>query len=203
MTARATSPHASRTARQATVVDLLSRHEVRSQGQLLALLAAEGIDVTQATLSRDLVEVGAVKARRGRTLVYALPDAGGGVPSGTGADDLPARLQRACDELLVDARRAGSQVILRTPPGAAGYLASCIDQSHLQHVLGTIAGDDTILVITAGPGAGRSFVRQLGHADRRAAPSERTSAGTTGMGTTGMGTTGMGTPRTRTRSGRG
>ncbi len=176
MTARsagtATRPQASRTARQSRVVDLLRAHDVRSQGELLTLLAAVGVDVTQATLSRDLVELGAVKVRRGRTLVYAVPDASGSVAGGglsaLGAgvgvgsgEDLPARLQRAGEELLVSAQTAGNQVVLRTPPGAANYLASCIDQSHLSDVLGTIAGDDTILVIAASAASARAFVRRL------------------------------------------
>ena len=90
-----------------------------------------------------------------------LPDAGGSVASAGGSDDLPVRLHRAADELLVSARCAGNQVVLRTPPGAANYLASCIDQAHLSDVLGTIAGDDTILVIGTTPTAARGFVRQL------------------------------------------
>ena len=169
MTVRTTSrPQMSRTARQARVVDLLRSRDVRSQGELLTLLAAGGIDVTQATLSRDLVELDAVKVRRGRTLVYAVPDAGGTLPAVTTAqrraasdDDLPARLRRAAEELLVSARYAGNQVVLRTPPGAANYLASCIDQSHLTDVLGTIAGDDTILVIATSAGGARALVRHL------------------------------------------
>ena len=151
----------SRTARQTRVVDLLRSHDVRSQGELLSLLSRDGVEVTQATLSRDLVEVGAVKVRKGRQLVYALPDAGGPVGSAGLSDGLPVRLHRAADELLVSARRAGNQVILRTPPGAANYLASCIDQAHLADVLGTIAGDDTILVIGTSPAAARGLVRQL------------------------------------------
>ena len=140
----------SRTTRQTRVVDLLRSHDVRSQGELLSLLSRDGVEVTQATLSRDLVEVGAVKVRKGRQLVYALPDTGGSVAS--------AGLS---DELLVSARCAGNQVVLRTPPGAANYLASCIDQAHLSEVLGTIAGDDTILVIGTTPAAARDFVRRL------------------------------------------
>lgn len=162
MTAGSVSrPHASRTSRQSRVIDLLRTHDVRSQGELLTLLSADGIDVTQATLSRDLVEVGAVRIRRGRTLVYAVPDPGGSVPPSATADDLPARLRRVCEELLVSAHRTGNQVVLRTPPGAANYLASTIDQSHLCDVLGTIAGDDTILVITKDVAAGRELVRLL------------------------------------------
>ncbi|MDQ2782453.1 arginine repressor [Lapillicoccus sp.] len=164
MTTRATRTAVTRTARQARVLELLQRRDVRSQGELLTLLAADGIEVTQATLSRDLVELGAVKVRSGRTLVYAVPDQDGGVTTSAdpGGEGLPTRLRRACDELLVSAMVAGNQVVLRTPPGAANYLASCIDQSHLGDVLGTIAGDDTILVITPSPPAGRAFVTRLG-----------------------------------------
>jgi transcriptional regulator of arginine metabolism len=151
----------SRTTRQTRVVDLLRSRDVRSQGELLSLLSDDGVEVTQATLSRDLVEVGAVKVRKGRQLVYALPEPNGaGTPARLSAD-LPTRLYRAADELLVSARRAGNQVVLRTPPGAANYLASCIDQAHLTDVLGTIAGDDTILVIGTTPSAARGFVRQI------------------------------------------
>jgi transcriptional regulator of arginine metabolism len=151
----------SRTARQTRVVDLLRSHDVRSQGELLSLLSRDGVEVTQATLSRDLVEVGAVKVRKGRQLVYALPDPGGPVASADATDGLPVRLHRAAEELLVSARQAGNQVILRTPPGAANYLASCIDQAHLPDVLGTIAGDDTILLIGTTPAAARGLLRQL------------------------------------------
>ena len=151
----------SRTTRQTRVVDLLRSHDVRSQGELLSLLSRDGVEVTQATLSRDLVEVGAVKVRKGRQLVYALPDAGGALASAEHPDELPVRLHRAADELLVSARCAGNQVVLRTPPGAANYLASCIDQAHLTDVLGTIAGDDTILVIGTSPAAARRFAGDL------------------------------------------
>ena len=147
----------SRTTRQTRVVDLLRSHDVRSQGELLSLLSRDGVEVTQATLSRDLVEVGAVKVRKGRQLVYALPN--GGSPATS--EELPVRLRRAADELLVSARCAGNQVVLRTPPGAANYLASCIDQSHLAEVLGTIAGDDTILVIATTPASARAFAALL------------------------------------------
>jgi transcriptional regulator of arginine metabolism len=161
-------PQVSRTARQTRLAGLLRTHAVRSQGELLTLLSGEGVDVTQATLSRDLDELGAVKVRRGRTLVYAVPDARGAVASSDGeagdrpdATALPNRLRRVSDELLVSAELAGNQVVLRTPPGAANYLASCIDQSHLRDVLGTIAGDDTILVIAASATAARGLVRRM------------------------------------------
>ena len=141
----------SRTQRQRRIVELLGAHAVHSQGELSDLLVAEGTEVTQATLSRDLVELGAVKVRRGRALVYAVPGEGGELPAlGTIGDAASARLRRTCEELLVSATPAGSLVVLRTPPGAANYLASAIDQARDPEVVGTIAGDDTIMIVTAG-----------------------------------------------------
>lgn len=141
-----------RAARHQRVTDLLERESVSSQADLLALLEQDGINVTQATLSRDLLELGAVKIRPtpGSSLVYAVPGAGGDTTPrpAQGVAEVSGRLARLCEELLVSARSCGNQVILRTPPGAAQYLASAIDRSDAHDVLGTIAGDDTILVIT-------------------------------------------------------
>lgn len=139
-----------RTARQARVARLLDQHPVRSQGELLGLLADEGIEVTQATLSRDLLELGAVKVREGRSLVYAIP----GDRAGARVGDPSGRLRRAAEQLLVTAEASDNLVVLRTPPGAASYLASAIDQCHLPAILGTIAGDDTILVVAREPMTG-------------------------------------------------
>ena len=141
----------SRTQRQRRIVELLGAHAVHSQGELSDLLVAEGTEVTQATLSRDLVELGAVKVRRGRALVYAVPGEGGEVAAvGSIGEAASARLRRTCEELLVSATPAQSLVVLRTPPGAANYLASAIDQARDPDVVGTIAGDDTIMIVTAG-----------------------------------------------------
>lgn len=140
-----------RTQRQRRVIEVLEDNAVHSQGELADLLLAEGIEVTQATLSRDLVEIGAVKVRRGRALVYAVPSegspAGALVPTGTIGEAASTRLRRTCEELLVSATAAGALVVIRTPPGAANYLASAIDQTRDPDVLGTIAGDDTIMLI--------------------------------------------------------
>jgi transcriptional regulator of arginine metabolism len=154
---------ATRTGRQRRIVELLGRQEVRSQGDLLTLLAQDGIEVTQATLSRDLLELGAVKVRTGRSLVYAVPGEGGDrtarpAPHGTA---LTARLRRVCEELLVTAEPSHNLVVLRTPPGAANFLASAIDHAALVGVLGTIAGDDTIMIITTGPAASRRTATEL------------------------------------------
>ena len=123
-------------------------------------LAQRGISTTQATLSRDLVELRATKIRApGGELIYSMPEAGapGQVHVAfTGAeeadDSLRAhttpRLARWCAELLVTAEWAGSQVVLRTPAGAAQLLAGAVDDAMMPGVLGCIAGDDTVLVIT-------------------------------------------------------
>jgi transcriptional regulator of arginine metabolism len=144
-----TVPH-TKAARQALVTSLLTRGTVHSQQQLAELLTAEGVTVTQATLSRDLVELRAVKIRTpSGALAYAVPAEGGLRPAAAGPDEemLAARLARLCAELLVTAEASGNLVVLRTPPGAAQFLASAIDHSVLPAVLGTIAGDDTVLVI--------------------------------------------------------
>ena len=145
------------TARRARVAALIGTQEVRSHGELLALLHDEGIEVTQATLSRDLVELGATKVRRGRALVYAVP----GSTAPRSGDDVPGRVRRALEELLVTADASANLAVLRTPPGAANYLASMIDQSHVDGVIGTIAGDDTILVVTHDPDGGADVARRL------------------------------------------
>jgi transcriptional regulator of arginine metabolism len=154
---------ATRTARQRRIVEILGRHAVRSQTHLLGLLADDGIEVTQATLSRDLLELGAVKVRSGRSLVYALPGEGGDrtARAAPAAHEHTDRLRRVCVVLLVTAEPSHNLVILRTPPGAANFLASAVDHSELPDVLGTIAGDDTIMVITTGPAASRRTTDQL------------------------------------------
>jgi transcriptional regulator of arginine metabolism len=154
-----------RTARHARIAAIIRGRPVRSQGDLAELLAAEGVQVTQATLSRDLEELGAVKARAGDgRAVYLIPEEGTGPMHP--AREAPARLVRLLRELLTDASGSGNLVVLRTPPGAAQFLASALDRSGLPDVVGTIAGDDTILVVarddspTAGT-AGRDLAARL------------------------------------------
>ena len=149
-----------KTARHASIIQILSRERIRSQAQLRKALAQRGISTTQATLSRDLVELRATKIRApGGELIYSMPEAGapGQVHAAfTGTeetdDSLRAhttpRLARWCAELLVTAEWAGSQVVLRTPAGAAQLLAGAVDDAMMPGVLGCIAGDDTVLVIT-------------------------------------------------------
>ena len=172
-----------KTARHASIVQILSRERIRSQAQLRKALAQRGISTTQATLSRDLVELRATKIRApGGELIYSMPEAGvprqihaGGVTTEETDDSLPAhttpRLTRWCAELLVTAEWAGPQVVLRTPAGAAQLLAGAVDDAMMPGVLGCIAGDDTVLVITR---SGQVAADVAGHLLALADPSART-----------------------------
>ncbi|MET9230389.1 arginine repressor [Lentzea sp. NPDC003310] len=149
-----------RTARQGRIVEMVSQRAVRSQSELAKLLAAEGIDVTQATLSRDLDELGAVKLRGpdGGAPVYVIPEDGSpvrGIQGGT------TRLVRVLGELLVSTDFSGNLAVLRTPPGAAQFLASALDRAALHEVVGTIAGDDTILVVAREPMTGSELADRI------------------------------------------
>lgn len=153
-----------KSARQQRIVDLLGSHEVRSQTDLADLLAESGVVVTQATLSRDLLELDALKVRTAAgTLVYAVPGEGGDRTPVVGRESAAseARLARLCAELLVSADASANLVVLRTPPGAASFLASALDKAELANVLGSIAGDDTVLVITRDPDGGDAVAERL------------------------------------------
>jgi transcriptional regulator of arginine metabolism len=162
-------------ARQQRIVDLLGQHAVRSQAELADLLAAGGLHVTQATLSRDLVELDAVRVRDSAgVLVYAVPGEGGDRSARPAADSAAGehRLARLAGELLVSAEASANLVVLRTPPGAAQFLASALDKAGLTAALGTIAGDDTVLVIGREPDGGPALAaRLLALADHTPAPS--------------------------------
>jgi len=171
-----------RAARRQLILDVLGRQSVRSQGALLEILSRNGFEVTQATLSRDLDELGAVKVREGRTLVYAVPGEGGDRTArvAPGLEEVSSRLRRQCEELLVTARASANLVVVRTPSGAANYLASAIDHADEPDILGTIAGDDTIMIITAGAQQSRALAsRLLALADREKIDPIRESAPTT------------------------
>jgi transcriptional regulator of arginine metabolism len=150
-------------ARQQLIVELLGRHAVRSQGDLVALLEAQGVVATPSTVSRDLVELDAVRVRRDGGLVYAVPAEGGDVTPRPAVDSpaSQARLARICREVLVTAEASANLVVLRTPPGAAQYLASAIDHATLGDVLGTIAGDDSVLLISRDPAGGEAVARRF------------------------------------------
>jgi transcriptional regulator of arginine metabolism len=161
-------------ARHAQITAILAQpgSPVRSQDELVERLGRRGVRVTQATLSRDLEELGAVRLRG----VYALPgEAGpGGIgvqpgASGLGGDP-SGRLARIAQELLIAAEASANLVVLRTPAGAAQLLASVIDHSGWPEVLGTVGGDDTVLVIARDPVGGGKLARALLQLAERRAP---------------------------------
>jgi transcriptional regulator of arginine metabolism len=132
--------------RQAAIGRLIGDHEVTSQPQLIELLATEGIEATQATVSRDLDEIGAVKVRlpTGNT-VYAVPEF---APDRIAPVD---HLRRVMGEWVAEVVCSGNIVVLRTPPGCAHVVASALDRSRLDGLIGTVAGDDTLMCISAAP----------------------------------------------------
>lgn len=147
----------SKAARQHLIASVIERNPIHSQGELVELLNQRGIVATASTVSRDLTELEAVRVRHvDGSLVYAVP--------GEGADRTPRpadgglaaqqRLARLAHELLVSADASANLVVLRTPPGAAQYLASAIDHTAQSEILGTIAGDDTVMLICRDPHGG-------------------------------------------------
>ncbi len=129
-----------RTRRQKTIADILRAEPVASQEEVTARLRAQGLAVTQATVSRDLDQLGAVKVKRGGVLRYALPDQIGD------NDWAAARLRRIFAEWVQSVEAAGNLVVLKTPPGSAHLVGLALDQARLEEVAGTICGDDTLFV---------------------------------------------------------
>lgn len=141
---------ATRAARLSAIEQALLTHIITSQSQLSSVLADEGIEVTQATLSRDLDEMNATKARlRDGTVAYTLGDEPADDVSGSGSERIEQQISRVLSGLVVSVADAGRLVVIHTPSGAAQYVASVIDRQPLDGVLGTIAGDDTVLMICA------------------------------------------------------
>lgn len=130
--------------RQHIVVNLLGEHQVTSQAHLLELLLAEGVEVNVSTISRDLEDLGAIKVRvPGGEPVYAVPE----LPR----DQIAPldHLRRVLADWVVEISRSRDMVVLRTPPGSAHVVASAIDRSSMDGVIGSVAGDDTVLVVTS------------------------------------------------------
>jgi len=135
---------------------LLEEHPVTSQLQLVELLAAEGFTATQATVSRDLEDLGAVKVRvPGGESVYAIPE----LPSDRMAPE--SQLKRVMGEWVVDVASSANLVVLRTPPGSAHVAASALDRTCLPDVAGTVGGDDTILVVAVEGTSGADLAGNL------------------------------------------
>jgi transcriptional regulator of arginine metabolism len=130
--------------RQGLIARLVAENEVTNQPQLLDLLAEAGVEATQATVSRDLDDLGAVKVRgaSGAT-VYAIPEF---APDRIAPAD---QLRRVMGEWVAEVASSGNIVVLRTPPGCAHVVASALDRSRVDGLLGTVAGDDTLLCVSA------------------------------------------------------
>jgi transcriptional regulator of arginine metabolism len=158
---RSAAPH-TKAARQARIAALIAAQQVRSQSQLVALLAADDVEVTQTTLSRDLEDMGAVKVRRpGVGMVYTVSDEAPGPILRALADATDGRVSRLAAELVISVDASANLVVVRTPPGGAHLLASAIDRSALPDVLGTVAGDDTVLLVTRDPKGGLRVADRL------------------------------------------
>jgi len=129
-----------RARRQRAIAEMLREGPVRSQDDIAARLAGAGFTVTQATVSRDLEQIGAVKVKRAGALGYSLPEQLGG------SDWAAGRLQRIFAEWVHSVEPAGSLIVLKTPPGSAHLVGLALDQAKLGEIAGTIAGDDTLFV---------------------------------------------------------
>jgi transcriptional regulator of arginine metabolism len=142
--------------RQGAILRLVQDHPVSTQEELAEALRQEGLDAVQATISRDIAQLGLVKVRdQAGRLVYALPG---------GADlDRLSELTSALRRWAMSLDASGNLLVVHTPPGHANALAQAIDQARLPDVLGTIAGDDTITVIAREGVQGATLERELRH----------------------------------------
>ncbi|HEY2429415.1 MAG TPA: arginine repressor [Acidimicrobiales bacterium] len=142
--------------RQHRIEKLLETHAVSSQAHLVELLAADGVVATQATVSRDLEEIGAVKVRvAGGDTVYAVPE----LPKDRLVPE--EQLRRVLADWVVELGHSGNLVVLRTPPGSAHVVASALDRAGLPGVLGTVAGDDTLLIVASEKAGGDRVATRL------------------------------------------
>jgi transcriptional regulator of arginine metabolism len=130
-----------RARRQRIIADLIRSQPIASQEEVTSRLAAQGFAVTQATVSRDLDQLGAVKVKRGGALSYALPDQLGD------SDWAAGRLQRIVADWVQSVEAAGNMLVLRTPPGSAHLVGAAIDQARLPEIAGTVSGDDTLFLV--------------------------------------------------------
>jgi transcriptional regulator of arginine metabolism len=146
----------SKAQRQHRIALLLAETAVTSQAQLVERLEESGISATQATVSRDLDELGAVKVRApGGQTVYAIPEH----PVDRIAPE--EHLRRVLGEWVADVAASANLVVLRTPPGSAHVVASALDRAGMSEILGTVAGDDTIVAIAAAGTTGKALAGQL------------------------------------------
>lgn len=143
-------------ARQQAITDVVRDRRLRTQRELVVALKDKGFRVTQATVSRDIAEMGLVKVRVDGALVYALPSAEAAMELGG-----EQRLRQLLGDLPIDVRESGSLLVIRAVPGTAHAIAAALDRAHWQDVLGTIAGDDTLFVACADGAALRRVKTRL------------------------------------------
>ena len=142
--------------RQHRITKLLEEQPISSQAQLVELLAADGVVATQVTVSRDLEELGAVKVRiPGGTMAYAIPEH---AKARSAPDD---HLRRVMGEFVVEVAHSANLVVLRTPPGSAHVVGSALDRAGLPDILGTVAGDDTLILVCAEHVGGAAVAAEL------------------------------------------
>ncbi len=141
-------------ARRRAIRKLIAERDVASQRELVNMLAAAGHPVTQATVSRDLDAIGAVKVRLAGTARYV-------IPRPRPDDEEMKSLARAIADFVDEISPAGNIVVLKTPPGAAQIVAGAIDQARLESVVGTVAGDDTIMAVAADEAGGTGLAEEL------------------------------------------
>lgn len=142
--------------RQGRITELLEHHDVTSQAELVDLLAEVGVIATQTTVSRDLDELGAIKVRvRNANSIYAIPEKSWDRPA---PED---HLRRVLSDWLVSIVCSFNVVVLRTPPGCAHVVGSALDRSGLPGILGTVAGDDTLMVVASEEVGGSALAARL------------------------------------------
>ncbi|GGG76654.1 arginine repressor [Corynebacterium pelargi] len=159
-----------RTVRQTLIVDILQQNRVHSQMELSELLEAKGVKITQGTLSRDLDELGARKFRpEGGRGYYVIGAEEVSLAETAGVRE---KLRKMLDELLVSIDHSANMAVLRTPPGAAPFLASFIDRVGMEEVVGTIAGDDTVFVLARDPLNGKDLITHMTQREFDALPQD-------------------------------
>lgn len=126
--------------RQQLIKEILQQREVKSQMELVKILAAKGLSVTQATVSRDLTEIGAHKKKTSHGLTYLYEP---------GEKPKPNKLAQIFNQFVFSVQKSANLILLKTAPAAAQTVAACLDKEKLSGVLGTVAGDDTVLVVLA------------------------------------------------------
>ena len=142
-----------RTRRRQRLIEYLRDGLAATQEEIVKRLASEGFAATQATISRDLDDIGAVRRHDNGRIVYALPSTNG-PPAGFG--------QRVFADVVRSVESSGNLVVIRTFPGMAPTVAAVLDQSNMAGLVGTVAGDDTVLVVADSKTGGRTLAKRIG-----------------------------------------